>query len=531
MRPRTIQILAALFVAVLGGGSVALLHRLGLLWVGAVLGTAALAGALGFVLPQLFHMRRHLRQTEALVDQTRQNVALLARYTRELRESALQTARCEQFRSDDLAALSALVHDLAHDAAEMDRRLEETLAQLPQSYSLAQGHAPRAEPVARDFVPKVTVPLREETPSASSPLASPIAPQRVVPLAPPAPSVFVSQGIISTSTPPIEPAAIRGIERVPLPGLTRLGSSEPSRQIRQLVSSAIAADRFDLYLQRVIGLPQRKIRAYHLTLRPEGSDLSIDNTHLRMAIESVGHQLAFDRRLMLQAIRLARSFVQTRREGQIIIDLSQRFLVSEAAMADVRGLLADQPDLAQRIVLAMPLRFFSRSVSYDHEALGALHRLGFQFMASEVEEFAFDPIRLARIGVRWLRMESARLLDLVSANDTLLGVAAADIVEMLERNHLHLIAENIEDEATIAELLDYDIGFAQGSAIAPPQPVRSDTFEALATKAAGNSAALGSYGGHAVQNQAPQTGMGTVGAGPLPPEEKRSGLRELARRA
>ncbi|HUN12962.1 MAG TPA: hypothetical protein PLE50_11940, partial [Rhabdaerophilum sp.] len=75
--------------------------------------------------------------------------------------------------------------------------------------------------------------------------------------------------------------ALRDIPAAP----RAIPATEAPRAVRQLVAAAIAADRFDLYLQRVVGLPQRRVRGYDVTLRPDGSDLWIPNSDIRQAVD------------------------------------------------------------------------------------------------------------------------------------------------------------------------------------------------------------------------------------------------------
>jgi cyclic-di-GMP phosphodiesterase TipF (flagellum assembly factor) len=285
--------------------------------------------------------------------------------------------------------------------------------------------------------------------------------------------------------------------------------AEPPRAVRQLVVAAIAADRFDLFLQRVVGLPQRRVRGYEVTLRPDGSDVLIPNSEIRQAVEAVGHQLSFDRKLMIQTIRLARVFERRERDVMLFVDVSHRFLMSEDAFDDINALVADAPLAPQRIVLSLPQRFFAKAVATEHEALRRLSELGFRFLLRDVETFEFDLSRLSRIGVRWIRASAGALLEAVETRDQIMEVAVADFVALLDRRKIAFIAESVGEEATVAELLDLGVAYASGAVFAPPQAVRADVLESeMASSAAPAPAAR-----------------------PVEPGPERRGLRDIARRA
>lgn len=466
------QILLVSLLAVSAAGLSVLAHRYDQLWiaVAAMSGVFVGGGLLlhlkgGALLQEVEVLREHL-------EGTRQHAALLARHTRELREAFVYTSSGGAVRPDEFATLGALVRDIADGVAELDRRVELTEEELAD---------------IRRIKPPAGMPARAG--------ASHATPEWV------APSRKASQ---TTQAPVVDEPILREMP-ASVPSRSGAASNEPPRAVRQLVAAAIAADRFDLYLQRVVNLPQRKIRAYEVTLRPDGSDLTLPNSDIRMAVEAVGHQLAFDRKLMIQAVRLARVFEQRDRDVMLFADISQRFLMSEAAFDDLDALVGDVPQAAQRIVLCLPQRFFKKAVAFEHEALRTLGKMGFTFMMRDVEDFDFDPHKLAQMGVRWIRMTARNFLVTAQENDMLLDVATADVVTLLGRRRLALIADGVVDEAQVAELIDLGVEYAQGAVFAVPQAVRADVLEGAAA------------------STEPQR--------PTEPPPERRGLRDLARRA
>jgi len=58
----------------------------------------------------------------------------------------------------------------------------------------------------------------------------------------------------------------------------------------------------------------------------------------------------------------------------------------------------------------------------------------------------------------------------------------ADFSDLLGRYGIDLIAEKIEREGTVVDLLDYDVRFGQGVLFSPPRPVRSEVLQGIADK-------------------------------------------------
>lgn len=409
------------------------------------------------VLEELVILREHL-------DVTRQQAAMLARITREIRD--LVSEQDGEEGQSTLVTMSEVVRDIADNLSDIDRRTDA----LEGEMSL----------------------LRRETAMRASPQSySPTPSAAFVPVAAAVPDETMPRPAFR-EMPAAEAALI----------------AEPPRAVRQLVAAAIAADRFDLFLQRIVSLPQRKTRAYEVSLRPDGCDSRLTTGDIRAAVEHVGHQLAFDRKLMVQTIRLARMFEQRNRDVVLVADISQRYLLSEAAFDELRALVADAPNAPRRIVISLPQRFFRKAVAVENEALRLLGDMGFRFMMREVSDFSFDLPRLQQADVRWVRVEANRLIAAGQSEEMAMDVAAADFAALLGRRQISLLVDNVVDEAMVAELIDFNIAFAQGTVFAPPQAVRPEALDQQ-------------IGQGALRGTSPEPAM---------PVERR-GLRELARRA
>jgi cyclic-di-GMP phosphodiesterase TipF (flagellum assembly factor) len=56
-------------------------------------------------------------------------------------------------------------------------------------------------------------------------------------------------------------------------------------------------------------------------------------------------------------------------------------------------------------------------------------------------------------------------------------IHAADLADLLARNGIDLVAEKIESENMVVDLLDYDVRFGQGFLFSPPRPVRAEALQ------------------------------------------------------
>jgi len=111
------------------------------------------------------------------------------------------------------------------------------------------------------------------------------------------------------------------------------------------------------------------------------------------------------------------------------------------------------------------------------ENLLYLSSLGFALSMDHVETLAMDFENLKRLGFRHVKVRAATLIGGMA--DAQSAVAAEDLKSLLARHGLNLIAERVETEKTVVQLLDYTVDFAQGYLFGEPKPLREDSLKTL----------------------------------------------------
>ncbi len=107
-----------------------------------------------------------------------------------------------------------------------------------------------------------------------------------------------------------------------------------------------------------------------------------------------------------------------------------------------------------------------------------------------VTDLRMEPRELSERGFRFLKVSGAMLVR--SGNAASGDIHPADLSDLLARYHIDLIAERIENESVVVDLLDLDVRFGQGFLFSPPRPVRVEAIQAnggeSAAKPGGNAA-------------------------------------------
>lgn len=299
------------------------------------------------------------------------------------------------------------------------------------------------------------------------------------------------------------------------PGADAPVAGRSSAQILAAVKNALEANRIDIYLQPMVTLPQRKVRFYEAVTR-----LRDDDDQILTADDFIGTAEAagligrIDHMVMLRCVQVLRRLMVRNKEVGIFCNVAAATLSHPATFAQCLDFLEANRALASSFVLEFKQSTFRNLGPAESEHLAALAQRGYRFSIDHVTDLRIEPRELADRGVRFIKVPATLLLDQrqTSASD----IHPSDLSDLLGRFGIDLVAERIEGERAVVDLLDYDVRFGQGFLFAAPRPLRPET--ASATGAADNAQ---------VANAAARPTSETLKADP----PRSSGNAALARRA
>jgi len=110
--------------------------------------------------------------------------------------------------------------------------------------------------------------------------------------------------------------------------------------------------------------------------------------------------------------------------------------------------------------------------------MGKLAELGFRFSIDKVTDLDLDFQDLARSDVKFLKISAPVLLDeMVETEDGLVlrsmpDLAAQDFAALTRRYGVEIIAEKVESERQIVDILELDITYGQGHLFGEPRAIR-----------------------------------------------------------
>ena len=253
-------------------------------------------------------------------------------------------------------------------------------------------------------------------------------------------------------------------------------AASPSRNQPQLlaaVKNAVEESRLDIYLQPMVTLPQRKVRFYEAVtrLRDEKDQILAADDFIPTA-EAGGLIGKIDHMVMLRCVQVLRRLMVRNKDVGVFCNVSAATLGNPVNFAQCLDFLEANRALAPSFVLEFKQATFRRLGPTETENLAALSQRGYRFSIDHVTDLRIEPRDLADRGVRFIKVPAALLLDPRQSSTS--DIHPSDLSDLLGRFGIDLIAEKIEGERAVVDLLDYDVRFGQGFLFAPPRPLRPE---------------------------------------------------------
>jgi cyclic-di-GMP phosphodiesterase TipF (flagellum assembly factor) len=390
-------------------------------------------------------------------------VALAALTGMALFNSVSNRLRDRSDLGDQIADLSRGTADLARQVAEISRRLNGVEAKIASPTQRARA---ANDPLATEIgelgalvkqiaqtVASHAATLQKQGALAVRPIVTPAMPE-------PARSAESSPAVS-------ENKALPGGER--FRGLSR-------DSIADVISKAVDANRVDLYLQPIVTLPQRKVRYYEAVsrLRTEDGDIIPAGDFIDIA-ESVGLMPKIDNLAIFRCVQVTRRLLLKSRDVGLFCNVSSASLTDALMFRQFLDFMDANRALASSLMFEFTQEAYRNFGPIEHESLAALAERGFRFSMDHVTDLHMEPNELANRSFRYLKVPARLLLNKAGSNQS--DIDPEDLSDLLARSGIDLIAERVETETTVVDLLDYDVRFGQGFLFSPPRPVRAEALQ------------------------------------------------------
>ncbi|WP_430423336.1 EAL domain-containing protein [Phenylobacterium sp.] len=250
-----------------------------------------------------------------------------------------------------------------------------------------------------------------------------------------------------------------------------------------VVKEALMEGRVDLYLQPVMALPQRKTVFYesYTRLRDPSGRVIMPAEYLSVA-EPGGLVTAIDNLMLFRCVQIIRRLARQDRRVGIFCNISMSSLGDEEFFPQFLDLLRANRDLSPALVFEIGQAGFDTRTSVQARNMGKLADLGFRFSLDKVKNLDLDLQDLQRSDVKFVKVGAQTLLDELTTVENRLvlrsmpDLAAEDFALLARRYGVDLVAEKVENERQVVDILDLDIQLGQGHLFGEPRAIKSDVL-------------------------------------------------------
>ncbi len=237
------------------------------------------------------------------------------------------------------------------------------------------------------------------------------------------------------------------------------------------IRDALAGNRVELHLQPIVSLPQRRLRAYEVLtrLRDAHDALLMPQDYLDPA-RSSGLMSSIDNLLVFRTVQMARRLPPRQRSVALMCNISGTTLTDGTFFEQFLDFVSGHRDLAPQIVFEFSQADIDHAGPEEMARLARLSDMGFRLSMDQVSDLTIDPHYLNQRNIRFVKIPARLLLDPHTARRR--DIDPADMPVLFKRQGVDLIAEKIEDERTVVEVLEYNAGLGQGFLFGEPRPLR-----------------------------------------------------------
>ena len=245
------------------------------------------------------------------------------------------------------------------------------------------------------------------------------------------------------------------------------------------VKEALRENRVDLHLQAIVNLPQRRTCFYEgfTRLRRANGQIIMPAEFLGAA-ERANLLGVIDNMLLFRCVQIVRRLSERDRRIGVFCNISMASLEDELFFPPFLEFMSENRDLAHAMIFELGVRQFNQRSETAMKNMSKLKELGFRFSLDKGDGLNFDLPQLQAAGVKFVKVNVERLLEELTPggerpiSSITRDIAAEDVPAVFVRYGIDLIAEKMETEKSVIEVLEFEIPFGQGHVFGAPRPIK-----------------------------------------------------------
>ncbi|WP_321488793.1 EAL domain-containing protein [uncultured Hyphomonas sp.] len=254
------------------------------------------------------------------------------------------------------------------------------------------------------------------------------------------------------------------------------------------VRDALKDGRVDLHLQPIVSLPQRRVSFYEgftRLRRPDGSlILPAEFLDAGRRANLMGQ---IDNFTLFRCVQIVRRLAERDRRVGVFCNIAASSLEDSTFFPMFLQFMTENRDLSGAVIFEIRADRFETRSRQMRDNMDKLTELGFRFSIDHAPDLGLDLPRLQSAGVRFVKMNGAALIDQLRdpagprpVSSINRRVDGEEVSAVFSRYGITMVAEKMEDEASVVEILEYEIPYGQGHVFGAPRPIKASLMEETA---------------------------------------------------
>jgi cyclic-di-GMP phosphodiesterase TipF (flagellum assembly factor) len=254
------------------------------------------------------------------------------------------------------------------------------------------------------------------------------------------------------------------------------------------VRDALKDGRVDLHLQPIVSLPQRRVSFYEgftRLRRPDGSlILPAEFLDAGRRANLMGQ---IDNFTLFRCVQIVRRLAERDRRVGVFCNIAASSLEDSTFFPMFLEFMTENRDLSGAVIFEIRADRFETRSRTMRDNMDKLTELGFRFSIDHAPDLGLDLPRLQSAGVRFVKMNGAALIDQLRdpagprpVSSINRRVDGEEVSAVFSRYGITMVADKMEDEASVVEILEYEIPYGQGHVFGAPRPIKASLMEETA---------------------------------------------------
>ncbi|TNE58425.1 MAG: EAL domain-containing protein [Alphaproteobacteria bacterium] len=268
---------------------------------------------------------------------------------------------------------------------------------------------------------------------------------------------------IENSLSDLEPGQAREMRDTVLDALSE-------EELLEVIRTALNENLVDLYLQPIVGIPERDVAFYEaLTrLRSQSGEMILPAQYLHIAGQA-GLMSVIDNLLLFRCVQLVRRIAEQKASISIVCNISLSSVQDQDFFPHFLDFMENNADLCRNLIFEFTQNAFESFGAVERDYINRLSEMGFRMSLDGITHLDLDLPDLRKCNFRFLKIKSDLLVNTLNAPG---GEAhLAEFQALAGQYTLELVVERIEEQKVLDRIQSLKIGLGQGFMFGEPRPM------------------------------------------------------------